>query len=377
MYYTNMWGMIVKQVKLFNVHSFFYDENHYEMQHRILNIFIITAFFVCIVCSLANLLVGLNFFTIVVPLVCGLIALYCAYLSLNKNLYKLPAYIMFFTFSLILFPVMFLYNGGILGAMPFFLIVYGTIVFIFISPNKRVLFFSFFLILILLLIAIENQYPSIVTTYSSDSERVIDISISLFIAIIINTYLMYMVVKNYDIQHNKAEELSLQLLKEKKKYEMMSKIDDLTQLYNYRYCMEYIAKIIYDCKRSNKKFSIIFFDLDNFKKINDVNGHVLGDHVLRVVGQNILNNLSEHDFVARYGGEEFISILPNKKLSEAYEIADLIRTKISEINLVDCIKVTISGGVVEYNNEEIDELISNVDKLLYKAKRLGKNRIEK
>jgi diguanylate cyclase (GGDEF)-like protein len=128
----------------------------------------------------------------------------------------------------------------------------------------------------------------------------------------------------------------------------------------------------------NKKYSIIMADLDNFKNINDTFGHQKGDEVLKGISGIIKKNIRPFDIAARYGGEEFIIGLENTDLYTAGKIAERIRRKIEEKQLMKNIRnLTISIGVSNYPKDSIllTELISKADSRLYKAKRQGKNQV--
>jgi len=129
-------------------------------------------------------------------------------------------------------------------------------------------------------------------------------------------------------------------------------------------------------------FSIIIFDIDNFKKINDTYGHIFGDKVLKLICKIFKDNTDKNDQVYRYGGEEFIILFHNLNRNEVLRTGNrlkkLVEKKefISPLGKEDMIKITVSGGVAQYKNElDIEEFIKKADKLLYKAKNSGKNKI--
>lgn len=156
--------------------------------------------------------------------------------------------------------------------------------------------------------------------------------------------------------------------------------DEMTGVYNRRYINERLLIDLNDHYLKNQSLSIIMADIDYFKRINDNNGHVYGDQVLKDFVPIILNNIRDkNDWVGRYGGEEFIIVLSNTDLNEAYLIAERIRKDI-ETNIFQygdkSIKITTSFGVSDFKgfNIGIEEAISRVDKNLYQAKQNGRNR---
>jgi diguanylate cyclase (GGDEF)-like protein len=170
----------------------------------------------------------------------------------------------------------------------------------------------------------------------------------------------------------------LKQLKEKNlELEQIIKIDGLTELLNHKCILEKLEEEIHRAQRYDTSFSIIMFDIDNFKLINDNYGHQKGDEVLIQISKFLRNSLRNIDTIGRYGGEEFLIILPETNLQGAYTIAERLREGVSKIDFSkENLKITISGGIVEFINESSTDLIKKADKLLYNAKRNGRNRIE-
>lgn len=151
--------------------------------------------------------------------------------------------------------------------------------------------------------------------------------------------------------------------------------DELTKLRNRRAIMTIMDNEMRKSISNKTPLSIVMFDIDNFKKINDNRGHLFGDEVLKGVSNLMVNNMRKEDTVGRYGGEEFIVILPNTDRQRASDMANRIRLSIMEYDFGDDLKVTVSGGVKEYEGEDILGFIRAADKNLYYAKHSGKNRI--
>lgn len=159
--------------------------------------------------------------------------------------------------------------------------------------------------------------------------------------------------------------------------EIKANTDSLTGLYNHKYIFNRVNEEIERNRRySTKTFSIIMFDIDHFKKINDIHGHLKGDDVLISCAGLIVNNLRTIDISGRYGGEEFVVILPETELESCFIVADRIRAAISKYNFKLPDKITISGGVAEYNGSStVEELIKEADEKLYRAKKNGRNQV--
>ncbi len=165
-------------------------------------------------------------------------------------------------------------------------------------------------------------------------------------------------------------------------YEFLTKltlIDELTFIYNRRFFDNAIEKEYYRSKRYGTSLSLLFFDLDNFKEINDNYGHKAGDILLQEIGHTLNDTIRKEDMPCRYGGEEFVVILPNTDKTGAVSFSDRINTAINKIKLpeIENRDVTISAGIATYPDDTDDykELIILADKAMYKAKFSGKNQI--
>jgi diguanylate cyclase (GGDEF)-like protein len=169
-----------------------------------------------------------------------------------------------------------------------------------------------------------------------------------------------------------------ELMEANLKLKDMAITDGLTKLYNHKHSYYKLEEEITRATRYGNKLSIIMLDIDHFKAINDAYGHQIGDKTLVAISQTLKNNLREIDYAGRYGGEEFIVILPQTGLDNAYVTAERIRRAIESTRFEKGkIKITISGGVVEFKEESALILIGKADELLFKAKQNGRNRIEK
>jgi two-component system cell cycle response regulator len=164
--------------------------------------------------------------------------------------------------------------------------------------------------------------------------------------------------------------------------------DSLTALKKREFFLEelglylYLMSEVVDNRRKEwfgfKKLSVLFFDIDHFKKINDTYGHATGDIVLRVVAQTIVKNLRPSDQVARFGGEEMVAVLLGAELSDAKKRAEVIRQKVDDLTFDSApdLKVTVSIGVAESIPDITPEaIIKKADEAVYKAKESGRNQV--
>jgi len=156
--------------------------------------------------------------------------------------------------------------------------------------------------------------------------------------------------------------------------------DSLTGLYNYRFFREMLLKEMHRAKRYDKLLSLILFDIDHFKDINDSYGHTTGDLTLQSLSKKALQVIRDTDILARYGGEEFAVILPETGLKGAAVFAERLRRAVEDMELFiggNSIHVTISLGLTTCSagslNKRPEAIIEAADKALYTAKKNGRN----
>jgi two-component system cell cycle response regulator len=166
----------------------------------------------------------------------------------------------------------------------------------------------------------------------------------------------------------------------KKLLEDLSVRDSLTKLYNHQHYHSRLEEEFSRAQRYNLELSCIFFDIDDFKKINDRYGHITGDIVLRHIARLIKQVTRKSDIPARYGGEEFAICLPNTGRTSVHELAERLLLLIKQLSIQQLKdeNVTVSIGTATYKNDNVTsygELLHLADKAMYQAKKSGKNRI--
>ena len=153
--------------------------------------------------------------------------------------------------------------------------------------------------------------------------------------------------------------------------------DELTGIYNRAYFNEIASNEIAKYLRDQKVFSVILFDIDYFKKINDTYGHQIGDDILKELAYIIETKTRQSDVFARWGGEEFIKILPSTSFKAALNVAEHLRETIEKHKFPNDIKLTCSFGVSEISKDDsIEDVIKRADEALYISKNNGRNRVE-
>jgi diguanylate cyclase (GGDEF)-like protein len=132
------------------------------------------------------------------------------------------------------------------------------------------------------------------------------------------------------------------------------------------------------CHRLNMPLGLAFIDIDHFKAVNDIHGHLAGDQVIQQVAQVLKNAIRASDLVCRWGGEEFIVIAPNANLEQMARVAEKMRLAVLQALASHNPPVTVSIGVAANPGKTIDQmkLITDADAALYAAKQKGRNRVE-
>jgi diguanylate cyclase (GGDEF)-like protein len=244
--------------------------------------------------------------------------------------YALASFGFSFVFHLTTIPFVLTHLAGLAYFILFYYLVHGKIVsFLFLLPLFAFLVFAFYI------------------AYSREKTQV----------------KMLQMAEELEKTHQEVKEVSLR--------------DPLTGLYNRRYSDDFVSFQFEGFLRKGTPFSIILFDIDHFKAVNDDFGHSAGDAVLVRISEVITLSIRKTDLAVRYGGEEFLLILSDTHLASAEIIAERLRRSIESIKFAELDRqVTVSLGVTEIKSSDSKEaLIERADKALYKAKGEGRNRI--
>lgn len=363
-------------------------------------------------CSIMNYFLDLGIIPTIITFVCGLITLGLYIVFKITNNYDQLSLIVCAFLSFVFFPTMWLVSVGSYSSIPYYMITNAGIIALLLSGLKRKITFILFAFVVGALMVIEYHRPELAEVYDSQFIRYVDLSFGLFtclfsvvilISVLIDSYveelnkskkyLAALEEKNKEIEaknrmltksneeymkaKEEAERLNRLLNEEKQKLQELSITDYLTGAFNRRFITSCLSEEIEACHNSNKNLTIAMIDIDNFKSINDTYGHVFGDYVLKRIVSTIISNLRQTDIVGRYGGDEFLVIMRNTNMEEGYSIMERIRQKILELEWEDYLVITISGGIIEVGDSEINSTLKNVDKLLYRAKQRSKNLIVK
>ncbi len=173
--------------------------------------------------------------------------------------------------------------------------------------------------------------------------------------------------------------LSRRLVRQHRKALELSRTDGLSGLMNRDYFDVSAELEFHRCQRGGKISTLVMLDIDHFKNANDKYGHLAGDKIIQQIAQLFTDEVRDIDIVARYGGEEFCLCLVDTDANTASIVAERIRAKVENTNLGNLeLRCTISCGVAEFSPHyrHCEEWLNKADKALYRAKRLGRNRVE-
>jgi diguanylate cyclase (GGDEF)-like protein len=157
----------------------------------------------------------------------------------------------------------------------------------------------------------------------------------------------------------------------------MATSDGLTGLPNRRHFMDNARRELLVARRSDQPLSVLILDIDYFKRINDKNGHAIGDSVLRRFAEVATGSLRASDLISRIGGEEFALVLPGMELPAAVAVAEKLRLAVAEDRSENLPTLTVSIGIamLEPDDQGIDDVLRRADRPLYAAKQGGRNRV--
>ncbi|MGI6571554.1 MAG: diguanylate cyclase [Caldicoprobacterales bacterium] len=388
------------------------NEKNASLRYRVFNAVFLVGICMSFSCSLMNYFLGLGTAVTLITFACGVITvgLYAAF-KISRN-YELLSLIVVIFLSFVFFPIMWLITGGTHASIPYYMIINAGIIALLLFGLQRKIIFFLFTLVVGLLMFFEYQRPDLVIGYDSELVRYIDLTFGLFIclfsvvvliSVLIDGYMdeiwkskQYLVTleeKNKEIEaknrmlerrnaefikaKEKEEKLNKLLYEEKQKLQKLSITDYLTGAFNRRFVTACLEEELETSHNKDKKLTVAMVDIDNFKFINDTYGHLYGDYVLKRIVSTIMSNLRQDDIVGRYGGDEFLVILRDTSREEGYAMMERIRKKILELEWENDLVVTISGGVIELETDELASLFKKVDQLLYRAKNKSKNLIEK
>ena len=198
-------------------------------------------------------------------------------------------------------------------------------------------------------------------------------------ACVFGIFLIYPLIRTQVREEGKLRAMTESLSARSETLEHAALTDGLTGMQNRRYFDDALREYLDEFRRIGKPVGLLILDLDHFKQVNDTHGHDVGDKVLRAVSGCVREFTRFHDVVARLGGEEFAVVAPNMDDDLLLKLAERIRKAIATLTVESGnvrLRVTTSVGLAVWDGkEDADALFRRADKMLYQAKRLGRNRV--
>jgi len=211
-------------------------------------------------------------------------------------------------------------------------------------------------------------------THEIFASRVLGIVVTLLVALMT---LIYLFGRERALHDNVQMDKRLKLQELARNLRFQATTDHLTGLSNRLKFNQALAADISRSIRYKTSLSLVLYDVDNFKAVNDTQGHQFGDKVLIQLSQLVLSLLRNTDLLARWGGEEFVILIPGSDGEMAFQAAEKLRNAIEQIEFDEIGTVTCSFGVAQYEDGDTAEaLISRADDALYRAKLNGRNQVE-
>ncbi len=217
----------------------------------------------------------------------------------------------------------------------------------------------------------------------SDGERLIHL---LFGAVVLQVtslffgmFFIYPQIRTQVKEEGKLRAMTASLSARSETLEHAALTDGLTGMQNRRFFDDALREYLSEFRRIQKPVGLVILDLDHFKQVNDTHGHDVGDDVLRAVANCMRDFTRYHDVAARLGGEEFAIVVPNMDADRLAKFAERIRKAISSLAVVSGnvrLRVTTSVGLAVWDGRETaEEFYRRADRMLYQAKRMGRNRV--
>lgn len=276
-------------------------------------------------------------------------------LSRKKSLYMMSRIMFLVFFSCLYVPLSYFTTPGTQSAMPYLLILVIFIVAVVAVKPWEYVFSVLIIVESIILFRFEISHPEWFDVYTDATYRINDLSINFVTVTLAILLTIIYIMKRYDDHNKMLYDISI--------------TDALTGLYNRRYFYEFAEMEYNRSTREQLVFSIVFIDINNFKRVNDELGHQEGDQVLKNIGHILLDNVRSYDIAARYGGDEFIMILPETDISEAQKYVERMEVKLKScLSQYQDLEIEAGFGVTDSQGKSLDEIISMADKLLYSDK---------
>jgi diguanylate cyclase (GGDEF)-like protein len=278
-------------------------------------------------------------------------------------------YISFLFIIFLFLPVNFFLNGGTNGGILYYGLLMVVAIVALLNGSARVWMMSLFIMVCGVLILLEYLHPELVLPYETRQAEALNTFVGLLMGILAMSGLLIIVIHAYDTERLILDQSTAAL-------EKISTMDAITGISSRRTLDDALQARIMMAEKYEKPLSVILFDIDDFKNINDRYGHLQGDVVLKAVARLAKAMVRSTDELGRFGGEEFLILMDNCPLARAAHAAREICNAIAGLRFEgqEGMRITCSFGVVEHQGcEQAEQALMRVDERLYAAKRAGKN----
>jgi diguanylate cyclase (GGDEF)-like protein len=359
------------------LHKLIGEESQFSREHRILNIVLIFGVTIAIWSAITNYLLGLDLLLVLTCIISGVVLSGLYYLSAIKKQYRFCISTLIIS-SFIIIPASWIFNGGISGSIPFYIILFSLMGAAVLSGIRRMAFISFYIIIACSLVILEYKYPSIIIGYSGKLERYIDILIGLVTIVVANAVVFVVILNCYRKEQEQAKKYLEKSQQVQEDLLYLSYHDALTDLYN----RTYFEKVMTDLEGEILcDFGVFAVDIDGLKFVNDTFGHEQGDFMLVRAAKILRSTFRSEDIIARIGGDEFAVIVQGISLDTMENLYKRIRDNVQAENVKKSetvIPLQLSSGYAYSGGAEqsIRKLLRDADNKMYREKLYHKGAAE-
>ena len=352
------------------------------IEDRIFTIVLLLGFLVCLASTVVTAFEDIGIYATLFTAFTSVLFIIIAFINFRLKKKNAARILLCFLINCILMPVLFFACGGIDSGMPLYFLAGIFIIIPLLKSKARIACLVSTMILETLAIGVSYNFmdgskgdflkdKNLLAKLSLES-RVIDVLASYVLVAIFLGITTLLILHSYQMEKERSDKLN-------KTLENYTKTDELTGLANRRELFRYLDEKSAELSQ-DETFFIAMLDIDHFKIINDVYGHMFGDEALRCIA-SVMKKACDPDsdeMAARYGGEEFVIIFKEKSINFAKDRMDKLRRDVKDLKWQEDenLCITISGGLVKcVECDGISQMLSNADKLLYEAKNSGRNKI--
>lgn len=331
-----------------------------EMRKEILNFLLIISTVTCSIVTVINIFNGRPLSNILLPAGLGLLIFVFYGLSKKESLRYFVKLSFILLISVIYVPVAWITSPGSSSAMPMYTLLILTVTVLLIERALEFLIPLFLGLEILVLLHYEALYPERFIDYTDNFYRAFDLSVNFSAIAIILSILLTIVNYCYSREHQALYSLSI--------------TDQLTGTYNRHFMSRSLERLHQNANLTQKNYTVIMIDINHFKQVNDIYGHLEGDEVLRQLGAALKRVCRHFDIVVRYGGDEFLVILPNTTIETSESVVNRIKDEFTGIaSAYPDIPLGLAIGIAENTEDNLHTLLLEVDNRLYARKNAMKS----